>query len=68
MKQLDYASSALMFIGAINWGLIGLFDFDLIHFFLDNSWMDNFIYTLIGVSAIYRAVQGRLRNPRMKED
>ena len=31
-KALDYTLLALVIIGAINWGLIGLFRFDLVSF------------------------------------
>ena len=30
MKTLDYIALILVLIGAINWGLIGFFDFDLV--------------------------------------
>ena len=31
-KWLDYTSLTLVIIGAINWGLIGFFNFDLVAF------------------------------------
>ena len=30
MKALDYTVLTVILIGAINWGLIGFFDFDLV--------------------------------------
>ena len=30
MKALDYTVLTIILIGAINWGLIGFFDFDLV--------------------------------------
>lgn len=32
MKGLDYTALVLTIIGAINWGLVGLFKFDLVAF------------------------------------
>ena len=46
---------ALVFtiIGALNWGLIGLFDFDLVAFiFGDMSTLTRIIYSIVGVSGV----------------
>ena len=32
MKTIDYIALTLVIIGAINWGLIGFFGFDLVAF------------------------------------
>lgn len=43
----------LVFVGALNWGLIGLFDFNLVSFFFGYSpMMEKLIYVLVGVSAV----------------
>lgn len=40
VKGLDYTCLTLSIIGAINWGLIGIFRFDLVAFlFGDMSWL-----------------------------
>ncbi len=45
--------SALCLIGALNWGLVGLFGFDLVAFlFGAMSILSRIVYTLVGVSAI----------------
>ncbi len=45
--------SALCLIGALNWGLIGLFGFDLVAFiFGPMSILSRIVYTIIGLSAI----------------
>ena len=36
MKGLDYTLLTLVIIGAINWGLIGFFQFDLVAFIFGN--------------------------------
>ena len=46
-KGLDYTLLTLVIIGAINWGLIGFFRFDLVTFLFGNmSWLSRIIYAL----------------------
>ena len=46
--------SPLAIIGAVNWGLIGLFRFDLVAFlFGDMSWLSRIVYVLVGISGLY---------------
>ena len=41
-------------IGAINWGLIGLFRLDLVRLiFGDMTWISRIIYVLVGICGIY---------------
>lgn len=43
----------LVIIGALNWGLIGLFSFDLVKaIFGDMSTVSRIIYTLVGLSGV----------------
>ena len=54
MKGLDYTALILTITGAINWGLIGLFKFDLVAFLFGNlSWLSRIIYILVGLSGLY---------------
>ena len=64
MKILDYSALALVIIGAINWGLIGFFRFDLVSFiFGDMTWISRIIYALVGLSGIYMLTfYGRIRS------
>ena len=64
MKILDYTALALVIIGAINWGLIGFFSFDLVRvLFGDMSLLSRIIYALVGVSGLYAlSYFGRLKN------
>ena len=48
MKVLDYIALALVVIGAVNWGLIGFFRFDLVRvLFGDMSLLSRIVYGLI---------------------
>lgn len=53
-KILDYASLCIVFIGALNWGLVGLLKFNLVNFLFGNfSWLERIIYVLVGLCGIY---------------
>ena len=53
-KGLDYTALTLVIIGAVNWGLIGIFKLDLVNLIFGNmTWMSRVIYTLIGISGLY---------------
>lgn len=63
-KGLDYTLLTLVIIGAINWGLIGFFRFDLVAFLFGNmSWLSRIIYALVGISGLYLlSAYGRIRS------
>lgn len=53
-KYLDGTALTIAIIGAVNWGLIGLFRFDLVAFlFGDMSWFSRIVYVLVGISGLY---------------
>lgn len=64
MKVLDYSALILVIIGAINWGLIGFFGFDLVRvLFGDMSLLSRIVYALVGISGLYAlSYFGRLKN------
>ena len=52
-KFIDYTALTIAIIGAVNWGLIGLFRFDLVAFiFGPMSILSRIVYTLVALSAI----------------
>ena len=53
-RTLDYIALIVVVIGAVNWGLIGLFRLDLVRLiFGDMSWISRIIYVLVGICGIY---------------
>lgn len=57
MKFLKILIKALLIIGGLNWGLVGLFDYDLVAaLFGKYSFLTKFIYILIGLAALYKIV------------
>lgn len=54
MKGLDYTVLTIVLIGAINWGLIGFFDFDLVStLFGQMSMLTRIIYAVVGIGGLY---------------
>ncbi len=53
METLQKMALAITIIGAINWGLIGFFDFNLITaFFGELTMMTKIIYILVGITGL----------------
>ncbi len=53
-KYLDCIALTVAIIGAVNWGLIGFFSFDLVSFIFGNmSWIARIVYALVGISGLY---------------
>lgn len=54
MKIIDKIALALVIIGAINWGLIGFFNFNLVEMIFGNmTIISRIIYALVGVSGLW---------------
>ena len=53
--MLNKLALALLIIGGINWGLIGIFQFDLVAFLFGGmgAVLSRIIYTLVAASAIW---------------
>jgi uncharacterized membrane protein YuzA (DUF378 family) len=57
MKTLNLVTLILVIVGGLNWGLVGLFDFDLVAaLFGVDSVLSNLVYILVGLSALYQIV------------
>ena len=54
-KALDYTALTIGIIGGINWGLIGLFKFDLVAWICggQDSVFARIIYCIVGLAAIW---------------
>lgn len=54
LNVLDWIALILVIIGGLNWGLVGVFKFDLVKaIFGDMSVVSRIIYILVGVAALY---------------
>lgn len=54
MTWIDVSALALVVIGAINWGLVGFFDYDLVAALLGaSSTGSRVVYGLVGIAGLY---------------
>lgn len=53
--MLDVIALILTVIGGINWGLIGIFQFDLVAWLFggQSAVLSRIIYTLVGIAAVW---------------
>ena len=59
---LDVVCLILIIIGAVNWGLIGFLNFNLVHFIFRSVMVDRIIYALVGLSGLYLlSTYGRIK-------
>jgi uncharacterized membrane protein YuzA (DUF378 family) len=57
LNIVDWIALILVIIGGLNWGLVGIFKFDLVAWiFGDMSVVARIVYILVGLAAIYTAV------------
>lgn len=56
LNILDWIALVLVIVGGLNWGLVGVLNFNLVTtIFGDMTALSRIIYTLVGLSAIYLA-------------
>ena len=57
MRAINPITLLLLIIGGLNWGLVGLFGFDLVAtIFGEMSMLSRIVYALVGISAIVQIV------------
>jgi hypothetical protein len=71
MKRLDLIAAALVLVGGLNWGLVGVARFDLVAWifgmdFGETSVASRIVYSLVGLAAVYGVVSlaTSVRRPR----
>ena len=62
MKKLDIAALALLIVGGLNWGLVGIAKFDLVAAiagleFGETNWFTRLVYCLVGAAAVVAFVR-----------
>ncbi len=55
MKALNYIALILVVIGALNWALVGLFQFDIVSTFFGGmtSILSRIIFTIVGIAGLW---------------
>ena len=62
MKNLDILAMALVIVGALNWGLVAIAEFDLVATivgldFGETNVASRVVYALVGLAAVYEAAR-----------
>lgn len=54
MTALDWVAMVLLIVGGLNWGLVGLFNYDLVaQLFGTQTAFSRIVYVVVGLSALY---------------
>ena len=53
MKWWDWLSIVLIIVGAVNWGLVGAFGFNLVSWIFGVGTLTNVIYVLVGLAGLF---------------
>lgn len=57
MRAVNTITLVLLIVGGLNWGLVGLFGFDLVAaIFGEMSALSRIVYTLVGASALWQLI------------
>ena len=57
MRVINSVTLLLLVVGGLNWGLVGLFDLDLVAaLFGEMSALSRIVYVLVGASALYQLI------------
>ena len=68
-KQLDVVALLLVIVGAVNWGLVGLFEFDLVAELVGESFgtvnaVSRIVYIVVALAGLYLAANlARVAHP-----
>lgn len=58
MKSLDVLAAVLLVVGGLNWGVVGMTGSDLVGaLFGELSPVSRAVYILVGIAALYQALQ-----------
>ena len=64
MRVIYQTALTLVIIGALNWGLVGVFDYNLVDSLLGaDSVLSRTVYGLVGISAIYVIIMKLIPEP-----
>jgi len=54
LGPLEWVLLVLLVVGGLNWGLVGLFQYDLVAtIFGEATFLAKLVYVLVGISAVY---------------
>ena len=53
MSKWDWVAIVLVIVGAVNWGLVGVANYNLVTQIINSSFLVRLVYTLVGIAGIY---------------
>ena len=57
MRNLDVLAAVLLVVGGLNWGLVGIMDFNLVtYLFSSMPTIENRVYSLVGLAPVYQII------------
>jgi uncharacterized membrane protein YuzA (DUF378 family) len=67
MKTLDVCAAILLVIGGLNWGLVGIADFNLVTYVLGSMpVLARIVFIIVGLAALYQIFQWKAIQKRWK--
>lgn len=63
LGTIDWLALILIIVGGLNWGLVGIFNFNLVTaIFGEGSGLSRIVFALVGIAAIYMlTISGKVR-------
>lgn len=57
LNFFDWTSLVLMFVGSLNWGLVGFFNFDLVSaIFGEGALLSRLVFAVVGIASLYALI------------
>ncbi|MDD5040516.1 MAG: DUF378 domain-containing protein [Patescibacteria group bacterium] len=64
LNTIDWVMLVVLVVGGLNWGLVGIFNFDLVAaVFGGGAALSRIIYSVVGIAAAYSIVVLPMRSP-----
>lgn len=73
MKSFDVVAAVLVVVGALNWGLVGMANFDLVATifgmqFGETSVLSSVVYILVGLAGLYQVLSWKAIQRRWQSE
>ena len=65
MRSIDVLAAGLVVVGALNWGLVGAFNFNLVTALLGPTALASLVFILVGVAGVYFSARWSVSPRRM---
>ena len=66
LKRLDGLATFFLVLGGIVWGLVGLYQLNLVEYIFNREWLIRVIYVLFGTAFIYHTILWRIESKKKR--